>query len=144
MYERYVAVQKSTFVVKLDKAYFHVNNFIGNRRICYVKNGENVPTSCACEGKESFVDKLMVVGVKAGKGTFPLIRYGSQAEVILVYYIGQVLESLLEVHVPSMYRYDTNKVIGHHDQGTSHASKKPAAYAADLKSKLGITIIPNS
>jgi hypothetical protein len=86
----------------------------------------------------------MVVGAMCGKGVIPFIKVPPKVKVNSKMYIEQILKPILEVHIPRIYGDEVNKVIVHHEQASSHTSKKTQAYATDLKRRLGITIIPNA
>jgi len=135
MYEKYLADQKSNFMVTLDEAYFYHNSCMRNRGICYVKKGHHVPSNFVYQRRESYDKKFMVVGAMSGKGVLPLIKVPPKVKVDQEWYIEYVLKPLLEVHVPALYGDEVSKVIVHHDQATSHTGKKTAAYAADLKAR---------
>jgi len=57
---------------------------------------------------------------------------------------GERIKTLLETEVPKLYPGELEKVIVHHDKASSHTAKRTANYSANLKQRLGITIIPNS
>jgi hypothetical protein len=116
-------------------------NCNGKRRICYRKKGERVPSNWVVERTESYGDKFMVVGAISGKGVLPLHRVPSNVKLNSKYYIKKVLKPLLEEEVPKLYGDETNKVVVHHDQASSHTSRETAAYGLDLKSRLGIRIM---
>ena len=73
-----------------------------------------------------------------------LIRVPKKVKVNADYYIDKVLKPLLEVNLPKLYPGELHKVTVHHDAATSHTAKKTVAYAGDLKSRLGISIIPKA
>jgi histone-lysine N-methyltransferase SETMAR len=144
LYEKHLSGSKSDFIVTLDEAWFYLSNTDGKRKICYRKKGESIPASWVVERGESYQEKFMVVGAMCEKGVLPLIRVPPKVKVNSDYYISHVLKPLLECEVVKLYGNETNKVVVHHDLATSHSSKKTMAYAADLKERLGISIIPNS
>ena len=92
--------------------------------------------------RESFEEKIMVVGVMSGLGPLPLIKVPPKVKVNSEYYIRHVLKPLLEVQIPNMNGTGTNKVTVHNDQASSHTSKLTMAYAAQVESTIGIKILP--
>ena len=78
-----------------------------------------------------------------GRGTLPLIQVPKKVKVTADFYIDHVLRPLLEIELPKLYPGELHKVTVHHDAASSHTAKKTTAYAADLKARLGITIISN-
>lgn len=143
LYERHLAGGKSEFVVTLDEAWFYLQNCNGKRRIYYEKRRAEAD-EYVYENSEKFSDKFMVVGAITGRGPLPLIRVPEKVKINSAYYIEHVLKPLLEDYVPKLYGEDTSKVFVHHDAAPSHTSRATAAYAADLKSRLGISIIDKS
>src|SRR5207244_12222551 len=85
----------------------------------------------------------MVVGAMTGRGVVPLIRVPPKVKINSEFYIEKVLKPLLEDSVAKLYPGETHKIFIHHDKASSHTSRFPAQYAADLKSRLGMTMIPN-
>ena len=79
-----------------------------------------------------------------GRGVVPLIRVPPKVKINSEFYIEKVLRPLLEDSVAKLYPGETHKIFIHHDQASSHTSKKTANYAEDLKARLGMTLIPNS
>jgi hypothetical protein len=143
LYEQVLAGQRSKFVVTLDEGMVGLFDCNGQRKLCYLRKGEEIPKDWVVQ-KDNFRKSFMVVAAITGRGTLPLIRVPSKVKVNADYYISHVLRPLLEVHLPKLYPGELSKVVVHHDLATSHSSKKTQAYARDLKTKLGVTIIPNS
>lgn len=85
----------------------------------------------------------MVVGAMTGRGVVPLVKVPGKVKINAHYYIEKVLRPLLEGPVAALYPGETEKIFVHHDKASSHTAKKTTAYAEDLKSRTGITIIPN-
>jgi len=54
------------------------------------------------------------------------------------------LKPWMEGEIQKLYGEETKNVIVQHDQASSHESRETAAYAEDLKSRLGITIMKKS
>jgi len=144
LYEKHLAGKKFENVVTLDEGWFYIANCDGKRRICYRRKGEKVPSNWVVEKGESYGEKIMVVGAMSGKGVLPLRRVPQNVKINSHYYIEEVLKPWLEVEIPKLYGNDTKNVVVHHDQASSHMSKETAAYAAGLKSRLGITILDKS
>lgn len=144
VYEKYLSGPKSKFMVTIDEAWFYLTNCNGKRKICYRKKGDPVPSNWNVLRQEGFPEKIMVVGGITGKGLLSLHKVPPKVKINSDYYIGKVLKPWLEKEVLDLYGSEASKVVVHHDQASSHTSRKTAAYAADLKSRLGITIMPNS
>ena len=136
--------KKSEFVVSLDEALVYLNNCNGHRRICYVKNGKDIPEDWVYERPESFANGFMIVGAITGRGVLPLIRVPPKAKINADYYIDYVLKPLLEKELPKLYGKDMNKVFLHHDKASSHTAHKTQVYLEELKTRLGINYIKNS
>lgn len=141
LYERRLAGRRSEFAVTLDEALFYVSDCNGTRRIYYTKPGK-IDHAFGTPKTEKFSEKFMVVGAMTGRGVVPLIRVPPNVKVNSQYYIDNVLKPLLEEHVAALYPGETEKVFVHHDAASSHTSKATAAYAHDLRQRLGMTIIP--
>jgi [histone H3]-lysine36 N-dimethyltransferase SETMAR len=90
---------------------------------------------------EKFNEKIMIVGAITGRGVVPLIKVPPNVKINSDYYVENVLKPILEDSVAKLYPGELDKVFVHHDMATSHTSRKTAAYAQDLKDRLGITII---
>jgi len=144
LYEKHLAGKKSEFMVTLDEAWFYVDNCNGSRRICYRRVDEKMPHDWVVEKLESYGTKIMVVGGICGRGVLPLHMVPPNVKINSHYYINEVMKPWLEVEVQKKYGKETSKVTVHHDLASSHTSKETAAYAADLKSRLGISIMKNS
>jgi len=144
LYEKYLAGQKFKNVVSLDEGWFFMANCNGKRKICYMRIGEKVPANWVIERSESYGDKIMVVGAITGKGVLPLHRVPPNVKINSKYYINKVLKPWMECKIQKLYGEDTKNVIVHHDQASSHVSRETEAYAEDLKSRLGITILKKS
>ena len=142
LYEGHLAGQKSEYVVSLDEAWFYLQDCGLERRIYYKTAGE-VDPEFVTQRKEKFGEKFMVVGAITGRGTVPLITVPGNVKINANYYINDVLKPLLEGSVAKLYPNETHKVFVHHDKASSHTSRKTALYAADLKRRLGMTIINN-
>jgi len=144
LYERHLAGKKSEFIVTLDEAWFYVDNCNGERRICYRKINEKVPLKWVVQKPESFGPKIMVVGAISGRGVLPLQMVPPNVKINSHYYINEVLRPWLEVEIQRMYGNEASKVVIHHDKASSHTSRETAAYAKELKSRLGISIMRNA
>jgi histone-lysine N-methyltransferase SETMAR len=144
LYKKYLAGEKCKFTLTLDEGWFYLANCNGKHRICYCKKGDNVPSNWVVEGSESYGDKFMVVGAICGKGVLSLHRVPPNVKLNSKYYIYEVSKQLLEDEVQKRYGEEANKVVVHHDQASSHTSRETAAYAANLKDRLGISIMDNS
>jgi hypothetical protein len=140
LYEERLAGRNGEFCVTLDEAWFYLQDGSGSRRIYYKKEDQSDPEH-PYENAENFGEKIMVVGAFCARGTLPLIKVPRNVKVNSEWYIKHVLRPICEIHIPKLYGGDTNKVFLHHDKASSHTSKKTADYAADLKARLGITII---
>ena len=84
----------------------------------------------------------MVVGIITGRGTVPLFRVPSKVKINAEYYIEYVLKPLFNVHLPSLYPGEMDKVFFHHDKATSHTAKKTTKYLEEVKREFGISHIP--
>lgn len=140
LYEHHLAGGKAEFMVSLDEALFYLQDCNGTRRIAYTKDPEEMEKFVAPKA-EKFNDKFMVVGAICGRGTLPLMKFPSNAKINARYHVEHVLKPLLETHVLSLYGEEASKVYVHHDAATSHTARLTAAYAEDLKQRLGITIL---
>jgi len=114
----------------------------GKRKVCYVQKGQRVPENWVVD-KDNFLKTFMVVGAMSGRGTLPLFKVPKKSKVNADYYIANVLKPLVEHHLPKLYPHDMSKVKIHHDAASSHTAKKTAAYAAEVKQKVGVSIIFN-
>lgn len=121
IYEKYLAGQKSEFVVSLDEAMFYVQNCNGKRRVCYVKRGEKIPENWVVQ-KGNFLKKHMVVGAISGRGVIDLFQVPKKVKVNADWYISKVLKPLVNTHLPRIYGDDLHKVVIHHDKASSHTS----------------------
>jgi [histone H3]-lysine36 N-dimethyltransferase SETMAR len=141
LYEKVLAGRKCEFVVTLDEAMFGLHNTNGERKICYLRKGQDMPENWVVD-RDNFFKTFMVVGAISGRGTLPLIRVPKNVKVNAEYYINSVLRPLLEREVPKLYApNELAKVVVHHDQAASHTAKKTTMYANDLKGRTGITIL---
>ena len=120
---------------------FGLSNCAGKRKICYVREGQDVPKDWVVD-HENFFKTFMVIGAITGRGTLRLIRVPKKVKVNAQYYIDDVLKPLLE-DLPRLYPGELSKVKVHHDKATSYTARKTKAYATDLKARLGVTIIKN-
>ena len=142
LYEKVLAGQRSEFVVTLDEALFGLENCNGERKICYVKAGQQVPEDWVVD-HENFFESFMVVGAISGRGTLPLIKVPKKTKVNADYYVSHVLKPLVEVHLPRLYPGEMSKVVIHHDKASSHTARKTQDYCRMAKDKWGVTIIRN-
>ena len=78
-----------------------------------------------------------------GRGVLPLVKVPDKVKINSEEYVQNVLVPLLEQHLPVLYAGELDKVFVHHDAAPSHTSKRTVEYAAGLKARTGITIIPN-
>src|SRR5262249_50290958 len=101
LYEKYLAGQRSEFVVTLDEAFFYIDDCHGKRRICYVKKSGNIPPNWVFP-KKKFGKKFMAVGVMSGRGVLPIIRVPPRVKISSQFYIDKVLKPLVEVHIPAL------------------------------------------
>lgn len=83
----------------------------------------------------------MAVGAMTGKGILPLHKIPGSTKVNSDYYIAKVLKPIIEQQLPKLYKNELHKVVIHHDQASSHMSNATEAYAAEIKEKLGVTIL---
>lgn len=141
LYREHLAGTKGEFSVTLDEAFFYVQDCATGSDICYVRKGETLPSDWLKVKRESFAEKMMVVGCMTGRGVLPLVFVPPNVKINAEYYIDYVLKPLLEDGVPSLYGEDTSKVFVHHDAATSHTANKTRDYADQLHQKLGITLI---
>lgn len=143
MYERHLAGSKGEYVVTLDEAYFYLDDCEGERKICYVKKGENTHEDFYYQCKESFRKGFMVVGCLTGRGTVPLIRVPNKVKVTGQYYVDYVLRPILEEFVPNLYPEELHKVFLHHDKATSHTCRFTQEYLRNLQLRTAIDFIRN-
>jgi hypothetical protein len=143
LYERLLAGQRWEYMVTLDEALFGLHCVNGKRKICYVNKGDQVPEDWVVD-KDNFFKTFMVVGAISGRGTLPLIRIPKKVKVNAAYYISNVLDPIIHRHLPRLYEGEMEKVTIHHDQATSHTAGETVAYAAEIKSTTGVTIMAKS
>jgi len=111
--------------------------------ICYVKRVKKINENWVMDS-DTFRKTVMLVGAMTGHGLLPLTKVPKKFNVMVDYYIKHVLKPVLEVHMLKLYPCELHKVIVHNIAASSHTAKKPAAYAADLRSGLGIRIEDNA
>jgi histone-lysine N-methyltransferase SETMAR len=141
LYEKHLAGDKSEFAVTLDEALVYLKNSNGERKICYLAKGEDVPDDWVFENGESFSKGFMVIGVITGRGTVPLFQVPPKAKVNAEYYIEYVLKPLFKNHLPRLYGNDINKVFFHHDKASSHTAGLTIDYLKQMKKELGISYL---
>lgn len=141
LYEKHLAGSRTEFAVTLDEALVYLEDSNGESRICYIKQGEQVPDDWVLETDKSFKSGFMVVGILTGRGTAPLIRVPSSTKINSQYYVDYVLRPLFTEHLPRLYGQDINKVFFHHDKATSHTSNLTTDYLNEVAEELGITYI---
>ena len=142
LYEKVLAGQRSEYVVTLDEALFGLENCNGERKICYITAGQDVPEDWVVD-HENFCETFMVVGAISGRGTLPLVRVPKKTKVNADYYVKHVLKPLVEVQLPKLYPGEMSKVVIHHDKASSHTARKTQDYARMVKVKYGITLMRN-
>ena len=74
MYETHLAGGKDEYVVTIDEGLFRVDNCNGERSICYMQRGENVPLGWVCEKKERLRSQIMIISALSGRGPLPLMQ----------------------------------------------------------------------
>ena len=142
LYENCLAGDRAEFAVTLDEAYVYLDHCNGERRICYVKRGEQVPDEWLVYCNERWPKGFMVVGGMTGRGTLPLLRVEKNVKVTAEYYVEKVLKRYLEVEVPKIYPGEVSKVMFHHDKASSHTANLTTQYLQDLKERSGLNFIP--
>jgi len=92
---------------------------------------------------EKLAKKFIVVGAMRGRGVLPLIKVPPKVKINSKEYVETVLTPLLEESVASLDPGELHEVFVHYEKALAHTAHNTQRYAADLKKKLGITIIPN-
>jgi len=142
LYENRLAGNRSEYAVTLDEALFFLQDCNGVRKICYGTTKDSV-RDFVRQKHEKFSKRFMIVGALTGRGPLPLIKVPEGVKVNSQFYIDHVLKPLLEgPELRLLYGNELHKIFVHHDLATSHTSHLTTAYAEDLKSRTGITIIP--
>jgi len=143
LYRNWISGNKWSYVVTLDEAMFGLHNTNGQRKICYIPSGQDVPEDWVVN-KDNFSVSVMVVAAISGIGTLPLRVVDSKSNMNADYYIKNILTPLVDKDIPSLYPGELHKVKIHHDKTTSHTAQKTAAYAEAVRQKFKIDIIKNS
>lgn len=141
LYEYHLAGERSEFMVTLDEAYVYLSYCNGERKIFYVKRGEDAPSEWLARCTESWPTGFMIVGGMTGRGTLPLLRIPPKVKVCGEFYVAHVLKQYLEVDVPLLYPGELEKVTLHHDKASSHTCKITTSYLQDLKTRTGLNHI---
>ena len=128
-------------MVTLDEAYFYLNYCNGERKICYVKRGGEIPSEWLVRCSESWPTGFMVVARMTGRGTLPLLKVPPQVKISSAYYVENVLKQYLETDVPKLYPGELDKVTFHHDRASSHRANNTTLYLEDLRLRTGINYI---
>ena len=130
-------------MVTLDEAMFAFVNRNGQRKICYSREGQEIPPDWVVE-KDNFLKSFMVVGAISGRGSIPLTRVHNKVKVSAYYYISQVLRPMTETHLPRLYPGELHKVTIHHDKASSHTALKTQRYCEEVKAKFRLTFVKNA
>jgi hypothetical protein len=141
LYEHHLAGGRSEYMVTLDEAYIYLDYCNGERKVCYVKRGETVPTEWLVRCSESWPTGFMIVGGMTGRGTLPLLRIPPKAKVSGDYYVEHVLKPYLQKDIPCLYPGEVNKVTLHHDKASSHTCNLTTQYLQDMNMNTGIKFI---
>jgi hypothetical protein len=122
---------------------FGLHNVCGKRIVCYVRKGDSVPEICVVD-KDNYLTTFIADSAISGRETLPLIEIHQNCKVNADYYISNVLKPLLEVQLHKYHPNELPKKFVHHGLASSHTPKMTFEYARNLKSRLGISILPNS
>ena len=144
LYQNRLAGSRYEYVVTIDEALFRVDYCKGQRKICYVQQGEDVPQRWVCEQSERFGDQLMIIGAISGRGVLPLMKVPPNVKINADRYVEDVLKPLVQREIPKLYPGEEEKVFIHHDAASSHTAKKTQRYMEGVKENLGPTLIPNA
>jgi len=141
LYERYLAGDKSEFIVTLDEAWFYLSDSNKKRKNCYVKRGDRIPEDWINDCKEAFPSGFMVVGILSGRGAMPLIKIPKETKINSTVYQAKVLSPIFDNFIPNFYPGEAEKVHLHHDRATSHTSRSTRSFIEEKQREMGINVI---
>jgi hemolysin-activating ACP:hemolysin acyltransferase len=120
--------------VTTDEAWFYLDGSEGKRKVCYIKKTDPNYERMIIQQDQSRPKGLMVwAGISShGKTSMRFVEAG--AKINSEYYINKILKPFLSHDVPRLFpNNQKKKLIFHHDNAPSHASKKTIQFLNESK-----------
>lgn len=111
-------------VVTTDEAMFYLGGSYGQRRVCYVRHGENADDKLKFVKRDDFAPGFMVWAGVCSRGKTTLHFIDRKTKVNAEYYIKHVLTPFLKNDVPKLFPGDERKdMVFQQDSASSHTAK---------------------
>lgn len=124
-------------IVTTDEAMFYLGGSYGQRRVCYVRNGEKASDKLKFMKRDDFAPGFMVWAGVCSRGKTSLHFIDRKTKVNAHYYVDNVLKPFLRKDLPRLFPGEEKKMIFHQDSASSHTAR----HTLDFLKQKGVNFI---